>query len=34
MALLVGANFSDSNPGDIVWDPIKKEYKLVQGIDK
>jgi hypothetical protein len=34
MALLVGANFSDSNPGDIVWDPVKKEYKLVQVIEK
>ncbi len=34
MALLVGANFSDSNPGDIVWDRAKKEYKLLQVIEK
>jgi hypothetical protein len=34
MTLLVGANFSDSNPGDIVWDRTKKEYKLLQVIEK
>ena len=29
MALLVGANEADSDPGDIVWDRVKKEFKLV-----
>ena len=29
MALLVGANFSDFDPGDIVWDRVRKEFKLV-----
>jgi hypothetical protein len=28
-ALLVGANASDADPGDIVWDRTKKQYKLV-----
>jgi hypothetical protein len=34
MALLVGANFSDSNPGDIVWDGANKTYKLLQVNEK
>jgi hypothetical protein len=34
MALLVGANQSDSNPGDIVWDREKKAYKLVTSVQK
>jgi hypothetical protein len=29
MVLLVGANFTDSDPGDIVWDRVRKEFKLV-----
>jgi hypothetical protein len=29
MALLVGGNDTDFNPGDIVWDRLKKGYKLV-----
>ena len=29
MAILVGANKSDSEPGDIVWDRVRKEFKLV-----
>ena len=29
MALLVGANFSDFDLGDIVWDRVRKEFKLV-----
>lgn len=33
-ALLVGANFSDANPGDIVWDPAKREYRLVRVVEK
>jgi hypothetical protein len=34
MALLVGANQSDSNLGDIVWDREKKAYKLVTSVQK
>lgn len=33
-ALLVGANYSDAVPGDIVWDRTRKEYKLVQAVEK
>jgi hypothetical protein len=29
MVLLVGANFTDSDPGDIVWDRVRKEFKLI-----
>jgi len=29
-ALLVGANYSDYNPGDILWDAKTKKYKLVE----
>jgi hypothetical protein len=29
MALLVGANAADFDPGDIVWDRVTKEFKLV-----
>lgn len=28
-ALLVGANYSDYNPGDILWDPKANRYRLV-----
>ena len=31
-ALLVGANYSDYNPGDILWDSATKKYKLVSGV--
>jgi hypothetical protein len=34
MALLVGANKSDTIPGDIVWDRAKKQYKVLQVIEK
>lgn len=33
MKLLVGANESDSVPGDIVWDLKEKKYKLVPAKD-
>jgi hypothetical protein len=29
MALLVCANEADSDPGDILWGRVKKEFKLV-----
>jgi hypothetical protein len=29
VALLVGANFTDFDPGDIVWDRVRNEFKLV-----
>jgi hypothetical protein len=32
--LLVGANYSDSNTGDIVWDAARREYNLVYAIGK
>ena len=34
MALLVGANYSDYNPGDIIWDSKTKEFKLVEPRNK
>lgn len=33
-SIIVGVNYSDSNPEEIVWDRAKKEYKLVQVIEK
>ena len=29
-ALLVGANYTDYNPGDILWDPKAKKYILLE----
>jgi hypothetical protein len=29
MALLIGGNFTDFDPGDIIWDHVRKEFKPV-----